>query len=652
MAGFSPGGFLRESIFCLILQDITMKSVFSFFGRILSGLWGGLSAVRRFLSNLFFLTIIFLIAALFLFDSQEDVPDGAALILSPSGMIVEQKTETMLANELLLGDATREETLLKDIINVIDYAKDDDRILVMVLDLQNLGDAGISKLQEIGAAIERFKDSGKPVIAAADIYGQQQYYLAAHADRVYLHPMGAVIINGYGLFRNYYRSALEKLMVQLHVFVVGSYKSALEPFLRDDMSDYAREANSAWLTLLWKAYTADVSELRGLGAGSLDDFINHFPAHLAAVDGDTAKLALKNGLVDALKTRDEVRDELTDLVGLDEGGSDYKQIEFDAYLAAVRPELATQNQAQAKIGVIVGKGMILDGIQPAGKIGGDSLSEMVRLAREDDDVKAIVLRIDSGGGSALASDVIWRELQLTRLEGKPVVVSMGAVAASGGYWIATAADEIWATPTTLTGSIGIFGAFPTFEKSLDHLGIHSDGVGTTEMADAFNPARPLNPLVKQSLQMTIDNGYNVFISKVAEGRGMRSEAVEKIAQGRVYSGTTALNIGLVDKLGSLQDAIRSAAAKAGLDDYEIDYRSRLLTAREKLMRRLNRLIYTWIKNSNTEALHPVVRVRDSILNDVEKIIQFNDSSGIYAFCLPCAFESTPPRAMGRLNFRP
>ena len=481
-----------------------------------------------------------------------------------------------------MGEAIREETLLKDIIDVIDHAKDDQRVQALVLDLHDMGNAATSKLADIGEALKRFKTGGKPIYASGDYYGQQQYYLAAHADRLYTASMGGVALTGFGIYRNYFKSALEKLMIQFHVFRVGTYKSALEPFLRDDMSEYAKEANLLWLSVLWNAYTGSIAEMRGLPREAVDDYINNVSVNLSMVKGDTAQLALDHGLVDALKTRDEVREELIALVGEDAEEMTINQIQFDDYLAAIEPQRRQDREDTSKVGVIVAKGIILDGVQPAGKIGGDTLTDLIRQARLDDEVKALVLHIDSPGGSALASEIIHREIELIRQSGKPVIASMSSIAASGGYWIASAANEIWAAPTTITGSIGIYSAVATFEKSLDYLGVHNDGVGTTRVADAFDTARPLNPIVADSMEQVIQHNYQRFIKTVSEGRNLTLQDVEKIAQGRVWAGKTAKELGLVDQFGNLQDAVQSAANMANLKDYDVIYLEQPLTAREKL----------------------------------------------------------------------
>ena len=605
--------------------------------RFLSFFWNSVSALRRFVGNLLFLLLVVFLLVVVFFDGDEDVPEGVALILSPQGNIVEQKTESVLTLDIF-GEAAKEETLLKDIIDVIDFAKDDERIEVMVLDLRKMGAVGISKLQAIGAGLERFKSSGKQVFAFGDYYNQRQYYLGAHADKLYLSPMGGVMLHGFGLYRKYYKTALDKLQIQFHVFKVGTYKSALEPFLRDSMSDYAKEANLAWLSVLWDFYKTEVAKQRGLDPQDLDDYINNIPDHLAKADGDAAVMALNLGLVDELKTRDEIREELIERVGKDEDGITFKQIAFDKYLSRIRPGLMESNAGNNKIGIIVASGIIMDGEQPAGRIGGDTMADLLVRAREDENIKAVVVRIDSGGGSANASEIIHREIELTRRAGKPVFVSMGSIAASGGYWIAAPADQIWATPTTITGSIGIWGAFPTFERSLKFLGITSDGVGTTKLSDAFDPSRPLNAMVAQSMQQIIEQGYRRFIQRVAEGRNMRPEAVEKIAQGRVWAGTTAMELGLVDKIGDLQDAVAALAERVDLMDYDITYITQPLTTRERLIKRFNRLI-AGIFSVFNPAGHPANRLYDSVIDtEIDHVLRANDPAGLYAYCLNCNLQ--------------
>jgi len=612
-----------------------MKKLIKLFGRMIAAGWHALTFFRRLVANVAFVALLVFLLSLVFGEKSAKIPESAVLVLAPAGVIVEQRSESLLSSELLGEDITAE-TVLKDVIDALDHAGQDPRIKAVLLDLTKLQGAGFSKLQDIGAALKRFRESGKPVIAASDLFMQRNYYLAAHADRVYLNPMGGVLLTGFGIYQNYYKSALDKLQIQFHVFRVGSYKSALEPFMRDDMSDFDRTANSALLEVLWASYKNDVAGQRRIDPATIDDYVNHFPIRLAASRGDTAQLALSFGLIDELKTADQLRDELVELAGENRSKRSYNRIRFDEYLKSIRTSSPKIGEEEPRVAVIVAQGIILEGTQPAGRIGGASLSALIHQAWKNDATRAIVLRIDSPGGSAFASDAIRRELELARRAGKPVVVSMGSVAASGGYWIASGADEIWAAPTTITGSIGIFSAFPTFERSLQALGISNDGVGTTRLADAFNPNRPMNSLMADAMNQFMEQGYRTFIARVAEGRNMTTEAVRTVAEGRVWAGQSALEKGLIDSLGGLEAAIESAAKRAGLETYAVDYLQQPLTRRERLLKELNefftRMIVKALGSVVPESAAVMKVLADTAFDDLLKL---NDPKGLYAFCLNC-----------------
>lgn len=612
-----------------------MKKLIKLFGRMIAAGWHALTFFRRLVANVAFVALLVFLLSLVFGEKSAKIPESAVLVLAPAGVIVEQRSESLLSSELLGEDITAE-TVLKDVIDALDHAGQDPRIKAVLLDLTKLQGAGFSKLQDIGAALKRFRESGKPVIAASDLFMQRNYYLAAHADRVYLNPMGGVLLTGFGIYQNYYKSALDKLQVQFHVFRVGSYKSALEPFMRDDMSDFDRTANSALLEVLWASYKNDVAGQRRIDPTTIDDYVNHFPNRLAASRGETAQLALSFGLVDELKTADQLRDELVELAGEDRSKRSYNRVRFDEYLKSARSSSPKIGGEEPKVAVIVAQGVILEGTQPAGRIGGASLSALIHQAWKNEATRAIVLRIDSPGGSAFASEAIRRELELARRAGKPVVVSMGSVAASGGYWIASGADEIWAAPTTITGSIGIFSAFPTFERSLQALGISNDGVGTTRLADAFNPNRPMNSLMADAMNQFMEQGYRTFIARVAEGRNMTTEAVRTVAEGRVWAGQSALEKGLIDSLGGLEAAIESAAKRAGLETYAVDYLQQPLTRRERLLKELNefftRMIVKALGSVVPEPAAVMKVLADTAFDDLLKL---NDPKGLYAFCLNC-----------------
>lgn len=613
------------------------------FRRGFNGLMKFITWLRLVLVNLFFLLIIVVLIAVIANKPIPTIPEQGALILNLQGTVVDQLSYTDPLSQLLgQNDPQQQEVLLSDVVEAIELASEDERITALVLRLDDLLAGGLSKMQEISQALTGFRASGKKIIAYGDLYTQQQYWLAAQADEVYMHPMGGVLLEGFGLYRNYFQRTLDKLKVNFHVFRVGGFKSAMEPFTRDDMSAEAKLANQTWLNSLWSQYVEAVAQRRQLKPSAINDYINNIADLLADYGGNTASVAVAAGLVDGLKNRDEINRYLIDVVGREDKDGYYEGVGFKRYLWLRRLE-PTATTADAKVAVIVAAGNIVDGEQPPGMIGGDTLAGLIRQARRDATVRAVVLRIDSGGGSAFASEIIRRELELLRQEGKPLVVSMGSLAASGGYWIAAQADEIWATPTTLTGSIGIYGAFPTLENSLDALGVSTDGVGTTALAGALRVDRPLSPLVKQSIQSTIEHGYRQFIEIVANGRDMPREQVEEIAQGRVWSGIDALRLGLVDRLGGLPDAIAAAAAKAELDTYELEYIEIPLSPQEQLLRELlgqaatrgwvvaPQRLRSWLLDMDTALSQSL----QSYAASLTFVSQMNDPKGAYLFCSSC-----------------
>ncbi|MFQ5533843.1 MAG: signal peptide peptidase SppA [Sphingomonadales bacterium] len=608
--------------------------------RFLVGFWRGLRAIQRFVGTLLFLIVVIAVVSFMLRDTRPRVPDGAALVLNLNGVLVEQKRESEPA-ELLggeLADGQPPQILLRHVVDAIDYARNDDRIKALVLSLDGFGGGrgfagGPSKLHRVGLALTAFKESGKPIVAVGDSYDQNQYFLAAHADTLLMHPFGAVFLEGYGRFRLYYKSLLNKLKVTANVFRVGNYKSAVEPYIRDGMSPAAREANAAFLGDLWNHYLADVEAARGVPTGTVTAYIENMTEVVRAAGGDLGKAALDAGFVDGLKNRGEQRAFLVDLVGEDDDSDSYRKIGYKRYLRAVRDEAPPGGD---RIAVVVASGAIVDGDAPAGVSGGDTIARLIRRAREDDGIKAIVLRVDSGGGSAFASEVIRNELVAARTAGKPVVASMGSVAASGGYWISASADEIWAAPMTVTGSIGIYGFLPTFEKSLDFLGVHSDGVGTTSLSGAAAATRQLSPAIADVIQQSIEEGYERFITLVAQARGKTPKEIDAIGQGRVWSGATAHELGLIDKLGYLEDAVGAAAALASIEDYEIDYieepPSFLQLAFEELLDDA-RLALGIERPAVTSPLSRQIR---RIMSDFRILTLLNDPNGAYALCLACS----------------
>jgi protease-4 len=602
----------------------------------LRALWNGVTRIRLALSNLLFLAMLAIIYFVYIGGAQEPLPEKAALLLNMAGTVVEQKSRVdPLAAVLQEPSAASHEVLLRDVLDAIDMAADDPAINTLVMELDGLVYVGISKTQEILRALETFRESGKPIIAVGDYFTQDQYLLASHADEIIVHPMGGVALEGFSSYRNYFREALDKLSVNVHIFTAGEHKYAVEPFERNDMSAAEKEVTSRWLDDLWRQYTALVEASRELAPGTINDYINAFPQHLQDAGGDAANLAMEAGLVDGIMGRREANDYLVERVGAEDEDGLYEAVVFERYVARKRP-LSLSRPEGDRVAVITAAGNILPGDQPPGVIGGDSLAWLIRSTVEEEDVKAIVLRVNSGGGSMFASEVIRQEMLHAGEHGIPVVVSMGSVAASGGYYIAAPADEIWVTPTTITGSIGVFAAFPTFEELLERAGIYTDGVGTTELAGSLRADRPLNPDLVEALNSSIEFAYRSFLAVVAEGRGMTPEEVDPLARGRVWSATDALQAGLVDKVGSLEEAIASAAALAEVQDYEVEYVELPLSPRDLLMKQLaNRLgSLEWLSSSSTLAV--LGDLLAPVRAATEELQVLQDPKHLYLRCLACA----------------
>jgi protease-4 len=542
----------------------------------------GLTTARVFTANLVFVVIVlFVIALITSGGARLTVPDKGALVIAPEGTIVEQTTQSAPFEALLGGSDIAGETRYQDLIDALDTAKTDQRIAVIVLDLEHLTGVSPAHLSGLGDALSAAKAAGKEIVAVGDYYTQGQYYLASFADSIYMHSMGQVLLTGFGSYQSYYKDLLDRLKVKVHVFRVGTYKAAVEPYTRTDMSPEAREANRAMIDELWQDYITKVAANRKLTLDQINTYVNGYEALLQTAGGDMAGVALEHGLVDGLISRDEMRARLIVKVGEDEGS--FRQIDSGDYLRATRQ---IKPPAGDEVGVIVASGMILPGDQPRGTIGADSLTELIRTARLDEDIKAIVLRIDSPGGAAISSEVIREEIEQLQAAGKPVVVSMAGVAASGGYWISATADEIWAAPNTVTGSIGIFGMVPTFEDSLAAIGVNRDGVVSAPLANGLDPFSGISEPMGRILQANVESGYRRFLELVSRGRDMPPEAVDKVGQGRVWTGRKAQELGLVDGLGQLPDAIAAAARRAGVTDYQVRFIEKPMSAREQLLQQI------------------------------------------------------------------
>ncbi|TBR14723.1 MAG: signal peptide peptidase SppA [Lysobacter sp.] len=544
------------------------------------GLWDVMNFTRRLIVNFFFFGLLFLFAVLFLAaiagGGTRPLLDRTVLVIAPQGALVEQYTSDPVSRALgkAFGDRGGE-LQLRDVLRALDRARTDKRIERVLLHVDDLQAGGMASLREVAAAIARVRESGKEVIAFSEQMDQKQYLLAAQANQVYLDPMGQVMLEGLSRYRQYFREGLQdKLGVDVHLFKVGTFKSAAEPYILDAASPAAKEADLFWMNDVWQRYLGDIARARRLDLAQLNAMINTMPQGVLAAQGDLAQLALRQKLVDGLKTRQEVWDLLRGRGEADDdadGG--FRQIGLDAYLAHLDEGLPGVGGGK-HVAVVVAEGEITGGDAPPGKVGGDSTSELLRQAHDDDNVAAVVLRVNSPGGEVFPSEQIRREVERLKASGRPVVVSMGDVAASGGYWISMNADRIYADPSTITGSIGIYGVVPTIPRALAKIGVHTDGVGTTPYAGAFDLTRPLDPQVGQVIQSVIDKGYRDFTGRVAKARGRSVEQIDAIAQGRVWSGAQARERGLVDAMGGLQVALDDAAVRAKLGkrgDYRVRY---------------------------------------------------------------------------------
>ncbi|MDR1425203.1 MAG: signal peptide peptidase SppA [Azoarcus sp.] len=590
-------------------------------------LWRALDFTRRAIPNLILLFVLLLIVAAVL-QPGPSVPAGAALILRPSGALVEQTVGESALDGLFSPDGHARTTVLAGLLEAVRAAEEDPRIKLLVLETDDLDVAGLSKLAELRAAIADFKMSGKPVLARGERFSQGQYYLASVSDEIHLARDGFVLLQGLASFNTYFRDALDKIGVKMNVFRVGEYKSAAEPFVRNDMSRESRAAARELLDGLWARLRDDVIVARKLTPERFDAYAIHYRDALKATQGDAAEAARAAGLIDHFSSREQWQERIAERLRMTPGarfGKKYPRIEADGYLAAVRHE---RQRAPAQIAVLVAQGMIVDGDPQTAPdvVSGDSFVRLIREARENRRVKAIVVRIDSPGGSATASEVIREELELAK-KSKPVVVSMSSLAASGGYWIATAGNEIIAEPATITGSIGIFAAIPDISSLYAKLGLSVDGVATAPLAAALDVRRPLAPEAAQALQLSIEHGYRRFIDIVATARHMQPEAVDRIARGRVWSGTEAVALGLIDRNGGLDAALAAAAKRANLGRYTVVWPAPEVSA----MRQLGRLFMSASADSEAAA-SPAVRLVNTLAADLESLRFWNDPRHIYVHC--------------------
>lgn len=614
------------------------------------GLWAIISPVYKFIAGfgalmvgLFALSLV----ALTIIGLQNRGPSGptvtpgSVLVLDPSGFIVEQ-TQNINPLDVVLEDYTSgppAETSIHDLIKVVQRAAKDPRIPAMALLTDNLAGGAPAHLHALAEEIREFRLSGKPVYAVSTAYSQGDYLLAAEADKIFLNPAGSVQIYGYASYPTYFKSLLDKIGASVNVFRVGTYKSAVEPFLRDDMSDDTKSNTNRFLGGLWDSYVARASDGRGLEPSVFRASIDKLPERLEAAGGDFATYALQEGLVDAVVDRKTWRQELIEGHGSAPGGYSFAQINWRAYKQATD----SKQGGGKRVAVIVAQGELVAGYGPNTVAASETLIRYIRDARKSDEVGAIVLRVNSPGGSAFASELIRQELAAAQADGKPVIASFGPTAASGGYWISASADQIFAEPTTITGSIGIFGLIPTFEGTLAKAGVYSDGVGTTEIAGGVSATRSLSAPIKNVIEQSIKRGYSDFLSLVANGRGMTVEAVDKVAQGQVWTGEQALENGLVDQLGGFQDAVAAAAEAASLDDYEVVFAREPMDQIDQVLVDLfsSRVVTSLLGVEGartayaTYATSPFLKDVRQIHDSAKQLLSFTDPAGAYALCLTC-----------------
>ncbi|WP_415999833.1 signal peptide peptidase SppA [Citrobacter portucalensis] len=614
-----------------------MRTLWRFIAGFFKWTWRLLNFVREFVLNLFFILLVLVGVGIWMQVSSNtsEHAERGALLLDISGVIVDKPSSTsrlsVIGRQLFGASSDRlQENSLFDIVNTIRQAKDDRNITGIVMDLKNFAGADQPSMQYIGKALREFRDSGKPVFAVGDNFSQGQYYLASFANKIYLSPQGSVDLHGFATNGLYYKSLLDKLKVSTHVFRVGTYKSAVEPFIRDDMSPAAREADSRWIGELWQNYLDTVAANRQIPAQQVFPGAQAMLDGLTKVDGDTAKYALDNKLVDALASSAEVEKMLTKQFGWSKADKNYRAVSYYDY------SLKTPADTGDSIGVVFANGAIMDGEETPGNVGGDTTAAQIREARLDPKVKAIVLRVNSPGGSVSASEVIRAELAAAKAAGKPVVVSMGGMAASGGYWISTPASYIVANPSTLTGSIGIFGVINTVENSLDSIGVHTDGVATSPLAD-ISITKALPPEVQQMMQLSIENGYKRFITLVADARKTTPEQIDKIAQGHVWTGQDAKANGLVDSLGDFDDAVAKAAELAKLKQWHIEYYQDEPTFVDMVMDSMSGSVRAMLPEAIQAMLPaPLASAASTVKAESDKLAAFNDPQNRYAFCLTCA----------------
>ena len=596
-------------------------------------LWLTISHIKNAIGNIVFLSIITILFFALFQSRGVKVQDGSALVLNPKGSIVEQKSFVNPLGSIISGNRTLEVSL-QELLTVIKDARSDGRIALLVLDLARLGEASIGHLEEIGIALQEFKSSGKTIIAVGSSYTQTQYYIASFADEIILeggslNPLGGVMLTGLSIHPLYYKTLLDKLDLDFRVFAAGEYKDAVEPYLRDGMSEIAKIGNQQWLDSLWETYKNTILKNRQISSNAFHRYTNDYDQLLNESGDDPDKLALDYGFVDKVLDPASWKAKIISLVGA--SGNSFRQVTYIDYLGTQRNTASTSNQGINKIAVITASGTILEGDQPAGFVGSDSIVSLIEKVRMDDNIRALVFRINSPGGSAGASEEIRRELELVQKEGKPVVVSMGGYATSGGYWISSTANKIFALESTITGSIGVFMVFRSYASALSKLGVNGDGLGTTNLSGAFNPLKPINPILEDALERSVNRAYSRFLNLVSDGRNMTVTEAKTAANGKVWTGKKALALGLIDAIGDLDDAVSSAAVLSGISQYEVVFIDLELSASERLANELFQ-----IAADIAEEVYVNQTFSNLVLpREIQDLLAMSESPSLQSYCPYC-----------------
>nr|WP_123809014.1 signal peptide peptidase SppA [Rodentibacter pneumotropicus] len=611
--------------------------------RVIKFCWHTLNFIRDLVMNFFFLIFILLLLTIFSITANTKKSainlnmDKGALLLNLDGYLADNRDDSFSWQQVLRelnSDRIPTKISTFDVVYAINLAKEDENIRGLVLDLNYFSGGDLPAMNYIGKAIQDFKTSEKPVIAFANNYSQGQYFLASFADQIYLNPIGQVSIRGLAQENLYYKDLLDKIAVTPHIFRVGTYKSAVEPFLRNDMSPEAKENMNRWLNGMWNNYVQMVSGNRRISADMLLPRAKQYLADLKALKGDSTAYTKQRKLVTDIAGNLELNQKLTALFGKNLEG-EANMIRFSDYLSGFEDRMASSND-ENKIAVINVEGAIIDGESIENEVGGDYVVRLLRKAYDDSRVKAVVLRVNSPGGSAFASELIRQEVDNLQKIGKPVVVSMGAMAASGGYWISATSDYIIADKNTITGSIGIFSMLPTFENAIKKIGVNTDGIATTELAET-SVFSPLSKNTQDIYQLEIEHSYDKFLDLVSRGRQISKTAVDKIAQGQVWLGSDAFKHNLVDELGDFDRAIEKAGELMNLHRETVieNFTVEWMTEEDssiigKLFRDLKynaqQFMQTWF-----DLPKPIQQLKQH-LNQLNK---FNDPKGQYLYCLNC-----------------